>query len=539
LEILTLKNYFYTKNHYLLDHEVNVTFDEVLAFSEDEFIDWCKRLREAVVYTWDVLGCPPVVGYEEETIIDHFQQLEHYPVHEFLVKDEHTGARDVIRNTSNLGNCVNSWFPTMLKTRINYTKDVDKGKSIYDFFAQDELFDRFVKYARRHFRGDSFYAYSNPVRVNDQEYFGVLPVCETAQEFLYKFKNKDWGIWFSPKEGTEEYTGYNEKLKNQQYLTYSTKEIDNPIHEWALKFPQSAFNNMKDFVPIHQIRVYKKGQKLFPVGFKAWKVSFCQYAVNYPPLIAKYIWEEFTEEFKVNRIFNPKDVFKDTIYVWDPSSGWGGRLLGALAVNSDRHITYLGNDPNTDHSIDFDWTKYDDFHMFYTEYVDKGGLIPKKHTTLKFWQKGSEELQFDPEFQKYKGYISVVFTSPPYFAKEKYSNDPEQSCIKFSDYDSWKTGFLYPTLKTAYDWLRPGGYIVWNVADVKFDADMLPLEKDSCIYMETLGFRYVKTYKMALSQMPGGNRLDPDTNLPRAKNFIKCNGIYLKYEPLYVYQKVG
>jgi hypothetical protein len=524
------------RNDELINSPLNITFDECLAMTNDEFIEWCRELRKLVVYLWDVKGLPPVVGYTNDEIIEQFQKLEYYPTHEFLVKDEYTGNKDVIRNTSSLGNCLSTWFPTMLKTRINYTKDVDKGKSIYDFFAQDELFDRFVKYARRHFRGDSFYVYSNPVRVNDQEYFGILPVCETAKEFLYKFKNKDWGIWFSPKEGTEEYTGYNEKLKNQQYLTIPTEDITSPKEDYPLMFPQSAFNNMKKFVPIHQIRVYKKGQKLFPLGFKAWKVSFCQYAVQYPPLTAKCLYELYTEEFKD----------KPLIYVWDPSSGWGGRLLGALSVKSDRQISYLGNDPNTDHTIEDvsinimdTYTKYHDIHRFYCDNVQKGGLIPRPHTTFDFWQLGSEEMQFDPEFQKYKGQISIVFTSPPYFSKELYSQDPEQSCIKFSNYDAWKKGFLEPTLNTAVEWLHNGGYILWNVADVKFDNNMLPLEQDSIDILTKLGMKYIRTHKMGLSQMPGGNRIDPETGLPRAKNFVKVNGIWIKYEPIFVFQKVS
>jgi len=37
--------------------------------------------------------------------------------------------------------------------------------------------------------------------------------------------------------------------------------------------------------------------------------------------------------------------------------------------------------------------------------------------------------------------------------------------------------------------------------------------------------------------MPGGNRIDTDTGLPKAKNFCKVNDIWLKYEPVYVFYK--
>ena len=42
---------------------------------------------------------------------------------------------------------------------------------------------------------------------------------------------------------------------------------------------------------------------------------------------------------------------------------------------------------------------------------------------------------------------------------------------------------------------------------------------------------------MALAQMPVGNRVDEETGKPRAKNFCKVNGIWLKYEPIFVFYK--
>ena len=52
-----------------------------------------------------------------------------------------------------------------------------------------------------------------------------------------------------------------------------------------------------------------------------------------------------------------------------------------------------------------------------------------------------------------------------------------------------------------------------------------------------LGFEHVTILKMALAQMPGGNRVDEETGKPRAKNFCKVNGIWLKYEPIFVFRK--
>jgi hypothetical protein len=66
---------------------------------------------------------------------------------------------------------------------------------------------------------------------------------------------------------------------------------------------------------------------------------------------------------------------------------------------------------------------------------------------------------------------------------------------------------------------------------------MLPLEEDSRLILESLGMKFDHVFKMALAQMPGGNRVDTETGLPKAKNFCKVGGMWLKYEPIFVYWK--
>ena len=160
-----------------------------------------------------------------------------------------------------------------------------------------------------------------------------------------------------------------------------------------------------------------------------------------------------------------------------------------------------------------------------------------QQTKTEIYQLGSEVIQFDENFQKHKGTVDLIFTSPPYFAKEAYSEDPEQSYKKFGQYDEWREGFLRPTLETAVAWLKNDRYILWNIADAVFGGDMLPLEKDSQDILESLGMVYKGKIKMSLAQMPGGNRVDSETGLPKAKNFCKVNGMWLKYEPVFVFYK--
>jgi len=211
-----------------------------------------------------------------------------------------------------------------------------------------------------------------------------------------------------------------------------------------------------------------------------------------------------------------------------------------MASRTSLPLHYVGTDPNTDHTIVGDSgrlsTKYADLAEFYNSAKNEGVLFEQSNT-YEVFQLGSEVVRDDSSFQKYKGELDMVFTSPPYFAKEAYSEDPTQSYKKFTGYDAWREGFLRPTLETAVEYLRNDRYLLWNIADAKFGADMLPLEKDSKDILESLGMQFKGVVKMALAQMPGGNRIDSDTGLPKAKNFCKVNGMWLKYEPIFVFYK--
>lgn len=535
------KKYFYEKNTELLNSSVNKTFDEILSMNDIEFRQWVIELRKVVVDLWDNKGLPPRVGYDEQEIIENFSKMISYPINELEYTDELTGNKDVIRNTSVVGNAVNQWFNTMMKTKITYTIK-ESAKSIYDYFADPSLLDTFVTYAKRHFKRDSFYHYSTPISFGDVlDIDGVQLKVESAKQFIEDFpKSSNWGYWFCPVKKDKKYTGFNHNLAKKRNV------ILEPTFFAEQGISNVSVTNMSDYT----IRVYKKGQKLFPIGLKAFRISFCQYATNFPPLTARYLYEKFTAHIKDS----------DPIILYDPSCGWGGRLLGALSAGGDRIFHYIGTDPNSDHTIGKGRTKYDDIGDFFNEKV-RGNKLFETKNTFEIFQLGSEVISNDSNFSKYKGKIDLVFTSPPYFSKEVYSDDPEQSCHKFNQYEFWREGFLRPTLTTAVEYLKHDRYLLWNIADAMFDGKLLPLEQDSKDILESLGMTYVKTLKMSLAQMPGGNRLKDTGNKKTLqkntvfgveseesivysgmmKNFcsIKSNGknMLLKYEPIFVFYK--
>lgn len=499
------ERWFYQKNKKLIEHSVNKTFEEILWMSAHQFKDWITELRQVVLEIWDTDGVPPTVGQDEKEIIDQFERIERFPVSGFLKEEAGKSKQKIILNTSKIGTAANQWFPTMMKTEINYTSDFEKGVSIYDHFKDETLFKKMLSYSGRNFKRDSFYHHSQVVRKDADNIKKYLFSCKTGREWILKFEaqektlRKRYDYWISPYDKKKAYSGYDDKLRQAEFLTISRSELA------KLPIPKQARVNIKknEKATDYCIRVFEKGQRVFPVGFKAFRVSLCQYAVNYPPLTAKFLYERYLERLGVEKAI-----------IWDPSAGWGGRILGAMGIKKDFKVHYIGTDPNTDHNTTKGRTKYHELADFYNS-VRTGKRIGKKKrrspsepNTYEFYQCGSEEMSEQKGFQKYKGKVDIVFTSPPYFGKEMYSQDPSQSAIKFSEYEGWREGFLRPTLKTAVEWLRPGGYLLWNIADVKFGNKKLRLENDSTRILKELGMEWVEVLKMALASMPGANRID-------------------------------
>jgi hypothetical protein len=528
------------RNDKLLQHEINKTFEELLWMPKDEFRQWVVDMRKVVVDLWDNEGLPPRVGFSQDEIANQFQKMVSFPVHEFEIE------KDVVRNTSVIGNAVNEWFPTMMKTKISYSTK-GNAKSIYDYFADPDLLDTFVTYASRHFKRDSFYHYSAPISEGDVLTLTGMPYrVTTAEDFVEWFeKNVDkekFDYWLCPVKEGKVYTGYNVELGKKKNLLVPA-EFSSPA--------RTKTNVDTERSNTYSIRLFTRGQKVFPIGLKAFRVSFCQYAVNFPPLTARYLYERFTQHIKD----------QDKIVIYDPSSGWGGRILGAMSVDINRNVHYVGTDPNTDHNTSNNRTKYHEIADFFNEHVRINGKLFSKNHTYEIFQRGSEVISQDPRFQKYKGEIDMIFTSPPYFAKEVYSDDPEQSCHKFNQYEAWRDGFLRPTLETCVEYLKRDRYLLWNIADAAFDGNLLPLEEDSCSILKSLGMEYITTIKMTLAQMPGGNRTSDTGEVEEVltntvfgdrieermvvrgmmKNYceIESKGkrLMLKYEPIFVFRK--
>jgi len=515
---------YYEKNRILDDYTVNVTFHEILNMTSAEFNDWVLHMRAGLLSSWDQTGSPARLGKNLEGIIEDFNDTNAADTSEFLKVDELTNEKCVVQNTQYCGSTVDQFFTNMMKVPMCYGKD-KVGYSVYDLLSKDEHKNRVLKRSHRHFRKDSFYHYSMCGKINDKK--SCMISVKTADEWLNAYfdgkLHEDCEFWLHEVEiKTGKSTGYKQfvqddflKLNSTEVLSLLPKLKQNHISNIDV-------NNLKDNC-YYMIRIYDKTSRMFPKAFTAFRIGYLSVPVNFPPLTAKFLYEKYTSNVTQDK----------TAIVYDPSSGWGGRILGAMSAN--RPIHYIGTDPNPDNVFVDGKTKYEHIAEFYNNNVNSSLFFDGN--TYDIFTDGSEEIYKNPRFQQYKGKIDLIFTSPPYFNRELYSMDPNQSAVKYgSSYESWRDGFLKPTLNTCYEYLKPGGYLLWNIADVLTEGEYLPLEQDSIDCLLSLGMKQEIVLKMQLASMPGAQRLD-ENGIPKCKNYCKINGRYVKYEPIYVFRK--
>ena len=543
-----MTKYFYERSKFS-EFQSNTTYHQLLSMTDDEFTDWAKLLRKEVTKQWDETGTPPVIGRDESGIIDSFKKLKGNDCN-FWEKDlsGDDTSLGIIQNFNKDASVVNQFFPTMLKTKISIGKSADGGLSIYDHFADPALEETFVKIMRRAVKKDSMYSWSRSIvnKKDENEFWdgenGVEFIQKVSEGKVFTGRWSDNDIVIAKvKEDTldnygtinDEYIGF-----GNLYLTAEQLQlcVDN---DWLNKTQMSnvksidndytmADGTVKKF--FYLIRWYDKSDGIFPKILQVFRLSCGQPAVNFPALTAKWIYEQYTSHIEQD----------EPLHIYDSSSGWGGRILGAMSSRKKTH--YIGTDPNPDNFIpELGISRYeyvakfyndrcvDDFSESFAKFFD----VTKQGNTYELFQDGSELIQHNPAFQKYKGKLDLSFTSPPYFNREQYSQDEKQSFKAYGEYEDWRDNFLRPTLTTIYEYTKNDRYILWNIADIKIGKDTYyTLEQDSIDILKELGCEYKGKLKMLMTRMVG---LDPTKS--GIKNAVKHNGKAYKFEPIFVFHK--
>lgn len=206
---------------------------------------------------------------------------------------------------------------------------------------------------------------------------------------------------------------------------------------------------------------------------------------NFKPMNARAVWEYICPV-----------MFGDVL---DFSSGYGGRMLGAMTSRFRYH--YTGIDPNT---------------RTYQGLEALGELLQEQDLGRGFDMNCMPSEEFEPETGQY----DAAFSSPPYFNLETYTNEPTQCMNRYTNLDRWFEGYVAPTLQMIHRALNSDGIYAVNIADYKNGKEQFEIVERWKSLSLSMGFTYVETIDMILNVRPGvGNN--------KLEKAYKSEGIYV------------
>ena len=262
------------------------------------------------------------------------------------------------------------------------------------------------------------------------------------------------------------YKDINYENKNKDNIYY--KDFDNNIHYYnkLILYNNEDYNTINIltdyFTEEERVKAKVKKSKLSPYNYyqlNKLRINTIFNKKKYPNKkdriynMREYIYSKCKEAtlFKITSgysvikyICNDLKLDISKLNILDPSSGWGDRLIIflGLGVNS-----YIGYDPNIN------------LQKGYNEIIKTLGN-KKQQNNYKVKCLGFE---YCDEKDKY----DIVFTSPPYYDYEEYTNDESQSYIKYKTLNEWKYNFFTIYINNCYNACKKNGIICIHISDSK------------------------------------------------------------------------
>lgn len=233
-------------------------------------------------------------------------------------------------------------------------------------------------------------------------------------------------------------------VNNELSINYSAMDLANSFHphmdsakysQGKLMSPMEAYNDDEKFRDCIK-RWMELGKKPNPEGIR--RILKTRNGVrgvsNFRPTIAKYMYENYCPA-------NGKTL--------DFCSGFSGRLLGC--IGADKGVSYHGIDPEPNVAQG---------NMSCASYFKD-----KKKFGFSFTIGSAEEAVSD-----YKDdFFDLIFTSPPYYNTEIYSQNEDQSSNKYNTYKSWLDEFLFKIAKESKRILKKDGFFAINIKNGKYN----------------------------------------------------------------------
>lgn len=166
----------------------------------------------------------------------------------------------------------------------------------------------------------------------------------------------------------------------------------------------------------------------------------------------KYIFNLYFSSISIFRPVMAMEIYckyTPKIAILDPTMGWGGRLIGACALNIPK---YIGIDSNQYLSEP------------YRQMIDF--VADKTKTKIEvFFQ---DALTIDYSKLQY----DMVFTSPPYYNIEVYRKGTTGT---FKEKEEWNTEFYKPLFQKTWENMQTPGYYCLNIPSEIYDECCIPI----------------------------------------------------------------
>lgn len=234
-------------------------------------------------------------------------------------------------------------------------------------------------------------------------------------------------------------------------------------------------------------------------------------ATQFKPNVAKALYEKH-----------------NAVNVLDTSVGWGDRLAGFYATPNTK--LYVGADPNPE--------TFEVYKKQCIEYERLLGGKPVITETDKYFRcVGIKHVILhnlpseDVNWSTYQNTFDFYFTSPPYFATEKYGADTpdsdKQSWSRYPTYTAWRDDFFFKVNRMVWDTLTDNAYMMINIIPPWGEKSSQHAGQNLCDMMVD----EIKSYKDAYYLGKIGMRLQARPHrIGQAKNMINV-------EPIWVFRK--
>lgn len=246
----------------------------------------------------------------------------------------------------------------------------------------------------------------------------------------------------------------------------------NQIERWkcdatGYPSPQKTWENEKFRLTLFKAVFSLKLKEITPEKLRNC-ISLRKYiASQFRPSTAKAIYDYFKAES-----------------VLDFSMGWGDRLLAAHA--SDNVKRYVGFDPNKS------------LHINYKNQLTTYSVLNPSKKDFTFYSKCAED-----ESVVLNEQFDLIFTSPPYFDKEKYDQSENQSYKKHKKFDDWMKNFLFKTIELRGKNLKSGGHLVINISDIYTRKKLYKICDGMNDYIQSTGqYEYIGAMGFRMPKRP-------------------------------------